>query len=98
MKLFYYLYGVISMLFIFMLLFDLYGPIYIDDYYMDILHIKYHDEWWYTNVGISTLVLMFSIIFLCLPDKKNNYTVHLIHEHENFEDDEEDESNEKETK
>ena len=48
-SLFYYLFGIMTALYAFVILFDLCAPIYLDDYYLDILYTKYAKEWYYGN-------------------------------------------------
>ena len=47
-SLFYFLFGIIIALYAFVICFDLYAPIYLDDYYIDILYTNYAKVWYYT--------------------------------------------------
>ena len=61
---FYFLFGIIIALYAFMVLFDVCGPIYLDDYYMDKLVTNYSNEWYYTNLSISAITLFFTIVWI----------------------------------
>ena len=63
-SLFYYLFGIMTALYVFIILFDLYAPIYLDDYYMDKLVIDYSNEWYYTNLSISAIILFFTMVWI----------------------------------
>ena len=53
--LFYYLFGIMTALYAFVILFDLCAPVYVDDYYMDMLMQNYAQEWYYTNLAVSAI-------------------------------------------
>jgi hypothetical protein len=63
-SLFYFLFGIIVALYAFVILFDICGPIYLDDYYMDKLVTNYSNEWYYTNLSISAIALFFTIVWI----------------------------------
>lgn len=63
-SLFYFLFGIIVALYAFVILFDVCGPIYLDDYYMDKLVTNYSNEWYYTNLSISAIALFFTIVWI----------------------------------
>lgn len=63
MKTFYYLYGIITALFAFTIMFDLYAPEFIDEYWLNILYDQYSKEWWYSNVIVSVLFIVFTLIW-----------------------------------
>ena len=72
-SLFYYLFGIISALYAFVVCFDLYAPIYLDDYYLDILYNNYAKEWYYTNVTISSISILFVLIWVFTLGKGTNH-------------------------
>jgi hypothetical protein len=47
-----------------MVCFDLYAPLYLDDYYLDILYTNYAKEWYYTNIGISSIAILCTAIWI----------------------------------
>ena len=72
-SLFYYLFGIISALYAFVVCFDLYAPIYLDDYYLGILYNNYAKEWYYTNVTISSISILFVLIWTFTLGKGTNH-------------------------
>lgn len=62
--LFYYLFGIMTALYAFVILFDLCAPIYLDDYYMDALVQNYAQEWYYTNIGVSAVSIFFVLVWI----------------------------------
>lgn len=64
MKLFYYLYGVISMLFLFVITFDYFAYEVLDDYYIELLKHQYNQAWGYTNLVTTFAFVLFSIIWI----------------------------------
>ena len=66
-------------LYAFVILFDLYAPVYLDDYYMDKLMQNYAQEWYYTNIVVSAITIFFTIIWIYnlgkgqIMRKKNHY-------------------------
>ena len=72
-SLFYFLFGIILALYAFIILFDLYGPIYLDDYYMDKLTVNYATEWYYANISVSIISILFSIIWIYNLGKSTNH-------------------------
>ena len=64
MKLFHYTYGIISAVFAFMVAFNFNASEFIDEYWLDILYDHYAKEWWYTNVIISGLFVMYTLIWV----------------------------------
>lgn len=63
-SLFYYLFGIITMLYLITVSFDYFAPIYLDDYYLDLLVIKYSKEWYYGNLIIAITMCVFTIIWV----------------------------------
>ena len=72
-QLFYFLFGIIIALYAFMILFDVCGPIYLDDYYMDKLVTNYSTEWYYANLSISAIALFFTIVWVYMLGKGTNH-------------------------
>ena len=62
--LFYYLFGIMTALYAFVILFDLCAPVYLDDYYIDMLMQNYAQEWYYTNLTVSAVTIFFVIIWI----------------------------------
>lgn len=71
--LFYFLFGIIIALYAFVILFDVCGPIYLDDYYIDKLVTNYSNEWYYTNISVSTIALFFIIVWIYNLSKGTNH-------------------------
>ena len=63
-SLFYYLFGIFTVLYALVILFDLWAPIYLDDYYLDLLTVNYSKEWYYTNVGVASIMFIFIMIWV----------------------------------
>lgn len=63
-NIFYYFFGIITALYTVMVLFDLYAPEFIDDYWLDILYNKYAQEWYYSNIIIAAIMILFTIIWV----------------------------------
>ena len=61
---FYYFFGIMTALYAFMVLFDLYAPEFIDDYWLDILCNKYAQEWYYSNIIIAAIMILCTIIWV----------------------------------
>lgn len=72
-SLFYFLFGIMIALYAFVILFDLYAPVYLDNYYMDKLAVDYATEWYYTNISISIVSILFSIIWIYNLGKGTNH-------------------------
>ena len=60
---FYYFFGIMTALYAFMILFDLYAPEFIDDYWLDILRNKYAQEWYYSNIIVAAIMILCTIIW-----------------------------------
>ena len=60
---FYYFFGIITALYTFAVLFALYAPEFIDDYWLDILYDKYAQEWYYFNITIGAIMILCLIIW-----------------------------------
>ena len=71
-QLFYFLFGIIIALYAFMVCFDLYAPIYLDDVYLDMLYTNYAKEWYYTNIGISSVAILMVAIWIFNLGKDSN--------------------------
>lgn len=71
--LFFYLFGIISALYAFVILFNLYGPEFIDDYWLDYLVINYPNLWYYSSFTISCILILFIIVFVYNLGKGTNY-------------------------
>lgn len=63
-SLFYYLFGIMTVLYAFVILFDLYAPVYLDDYYIDTLVQNYAQEWYYTNLTVAAVTILFVIVWI----------------------------------
>lgn len=61
---FYYFFGIITALYAFMVLFDLYAPEFIDDYWLDILCNEYAQEWYYSNIIIAAIMILCTIVWV----------------------------------
>jgi hypothetical protein len=72
-SLFYFLFGIIVALYAFVILFNVCGPIYLDDYYMDKLVTNYSNEWYYTNLSISAIALFFTIVWIYNLGRDTNH-------------------------
>ena len=72
-SLFYYLFGIMTALYAFVILFDLYAPIYLDDHYLDILYTKYAKEWYYGNIIVSSISLFFTLVWVYILGKGTNH-------------------------
>ena len=72
-SLFYFTFGIIIALYAFMVCFNLYAPVYLDDYYLDVLHTNYAKEWYYTNVGISSIAILWTAIWIFNLGKGTNH-------------------------
>ena len=72
-SLFYYLFGIITVFYALIILFDLWAPIYLDDYYLDLLVTNYSKEWYYTNLAIASIMFIFIIIWVYNMGKGTNH-------------------------
>ena len=61
---FYYFFGIITALYAFVVLFDIYAPKFIDDYWLDILYDKYAQEWYYSNITVGAVMILCIIIWV----------------------------------
>lgn len=64
MKLFHYIFGFMTALFIFSILFNLHCEEFIDDYWLNILHTYYAQEWYYTCLTIGALEIICTTIWI----------------------------------
>ena len=71
--LFYYLFGIMTALYAFIILFDLCAPVYLDDYYMDMLMQNYAQEWYYTNISVSAITIFFVLVWVYNIGKGTNH-------------------------
>lgn len=72
MKVFYYIFGFMTALFIFSILFNLNCEEFIDDYWLNILYNHYAQEWFYTDLTIGALQIMCTIIWIYNLGKSAN--------------------------
>lgn len=72
-SLFYFLFGIIIALYAFVVCFDLYAPVYLDNYYLDILYTKYAKEWYYGNIIVSSVFLFFTLVWVYMLGKGTNH-------------------------
>ena len=70
--LFYFLWGLSSVILLFALLFNHYAEFYLNDYYVDLLFREYSQQWAYLNVGITSIWLIFSWIGMHLLYNKDD--------------------------
>ena len=63
-SLFYYLFGIMTALYAFVIIFYLYAPVYFDEYYMDMLMQNYAQEWYYTNISVSAITIFFVLVWV----------------------------------
>lgn len=71
--LFYYFFGIISALYLFVIMFDKYAPVYLDDYYVDSLVLNYSKEWYYSNITVSSIAILFIIVWIYRLGKSANH-------------------------
>ena len=71
--LFYFLWGLSSVILLLDLLFNHYAEFYLNDYYVDLLFREYSKQWAYLNVGITSIWLIFSWIGIRLLYNKEIY-------------------------
>ena len=71
--LFYYLFGIITALYAFVILFDLCAPVYLDNYYMDMLMQSYAQEWYYTNLAVSAITIFFVLVWVYNMGRGTNH-------------------------
>lgn len=64
MKLFYFIFGIITTILIAMILFAWKFHVYLDDYYIELLFTKYHDIWKYTYLSVALLFYISCNIFI----------------------------------
>lgn len=62
--LFFYSFGVISTLYVFMVLFNLYASEIIDEYWLDYIFTNYANTWYYGSLTILSILILFIIIFV----------------------------------
>lgn len=72
-SLFYFTFGIMTALYAFVILFDLYAPIYLDNYYLDILYTKYAKEWYYGNIIVSSISLFFALTWVYTLGKSTDH-------------------------
>ena len=70
--LFYFLWGLSSVILLFALLFNHYAEFYLNDYYVDLLFREYSKQWAYINVGITSIWFIFSWIGINLLYNKDD--------------------------
>jgi hypothetical protein len=70
---FYYFFGIITALYAFVILFNLSAPVYLDDYYMDMLTQNYAQEWYYTNLAVSAVTIFFVLVWVYNMGRGTNH-------------------------
>ena len=70
---FYYLYGVITTIQIFAMLFTAYAPIYLDDYWVDYLYLDHEKDLRYCNLIIAIIMFIFTIIWVYCQGQSANH-------------------------
>ena len=63
-SLFYFLFGVVCMLFAFAFTFDVYSINFVEDFYLDLLHTVYEQEYRYFNILVSSLFVSFLMVWV----------------------------------
>lgn len=63
-SLFFYLFGIITALYAFVLLFNAYAPEFMDDYWLDYIAKHYSKVWYYGSFTIAFILILFTIIFV----------------------------------
>lgn len=71
--LFYYLFGWFSALYAFVILFNVYAPEFMDDYWLDYLAVNHPNAWYYGSLIISTILILFVLIFVYNLGKGTNH-------------------------
>lgn len=71
--LFYYTFGWISALYAFVILFNLYGQEFIDDYWLDYLAVNYPKVWYYGSFTVATILILFVLVFVFNLGKETNH-------------------------
>ena len=72
-SLFYFVFGIMIALYAFVILFDLCAPVYLDDYYMDMLTQNYAQEWYYTNISVSAITIFFVLVWVYNMGRGTNH-------------------------
>ena len=62
-SLFYFLFGIVCALFSFAVLFADYSATIMDDFYLELLHNVYEQEYYYFNIIVSTLFISFVMVW-----------------------------------
>lgn len=71
--LFYYLFGILSVLLCEIHIFNSYADIYLDDYYIELLYNVYPTQLIYINTIVSVLWSIFAIIFVFMLGRGTNH-------------------------
>ena len=69
--LFYCIWGIISIVELLSILFNHYAEFYLDEHYVHLLFHEYSKPWAYTNMGITTVWLLFTWMGLYLLLKED---------------------------
>ena len=69
---FYYFFGIITALYAFMVLFNLYAPEFIDDYWLNVLYTEYAQEWYYISMTIGVLTTLCAAIWIYNLGRNSN--------------------------
>ena len=72
-SLFFYLFGIITALYAFVIMFNLYAPELMDDYWLDYVAIHYPDLWYYGSLTTAIVFILFLIIFVYNLEKGTNH-------------------------
>ena len=72
-SLFYYLFGLFTTIIVFILFFNNYADLYLDDYYVELLYNTYKKDWFWMNISITTIWIMFVLIFVYSLGKETNH-------------------------
>ena len=72
-SLFFYLFGIITALYAFVIAFNLYAPELMDDYWLDYVAIHYPNLWYYGSLTTAIVFILFLIIFVYNLGKGTNH-------------------------
>ena len=81
MKVFYFIFGIITTILVCMMLFTYHFHVYLDDYYLDLIFTKYYKPWKYVYVGTAILFYICTMIAIYNIGIKNSIKEPLIIKH-----------------
>lgn len=71
--LFYYLFGIVTALYVAVFCFDAYAPVFLDDYYLEKLTREYAREWYNVNMAIAIIGAVFALVWAWNLGKGTNH-------------------------